>query len=769
MRVNNIKNLDLNEKIKESFKQGKFENALHLAQKALEKAKQKRDQILIGRQYKILGNVYSRIGDFEKSHDKYLKALNIFQNLNNLKGISDILGNLSANFQAKAHILKQQGRFTESQEPINFALSYQQKALNIRREILNNCIAQKNDKHIKSTKISLALSFMNIGGLYRELNRFDESIKYQMKALKVFRENNDKYRECKSLLNIGNIYGNLKNYKCSLNFHFQALKIAIEKNIREELPKIYLNIGFTYQYSLNPKNALIYFLKSLNIFYLMLKEFSDVHLRNKFVETFNFVPFLINTIRKLRRGANTFKEFDDPLKKISLEFYTSENNTSPIRNVLVNTTEEILVISDAIELFEFKIGNVEMIINHLKRSSFSKINDNLKEIFYQQIIVILVIAFEVYLKMRFTELNNKNLVVNLNELYNNFIPIYERQKIIEEIKDSSKNKGLFELEVFINKNYISFQEWEEINKAYSLGYNIDIKSYLPSETLQLLVKDILNLRQKIIHMIFNFPKKTELGFFIKIKSFLKNFINNIHNNLTDVKYEIDFDYLNNTFKNIRFQTLKSKDLFDLRIDNYRKLVNYIESLVSSGNEDYRFKIIIYQQILVALVTTFELYARNRFIEIYNDLIKDTNSADLNGLYEKFISQKKMNVVMKALREISKKTKKPILLILIENRYIDFKKWTHFKNAYKKAYGLSIGLIYNKSHILDEIQKCFKWRNKIIHSKIDSPVLNFENSPPERPIYLDKRLINEKISQFTDFLNTFHNSTEKLIANNNNYI
>ena len=82
MRVNNIKNLDLNEKIKESFKQGKFENALHLAQKALEKAKQKRDQILIGRQYKILGNVYSRIGDFEKSHDKYLKALNIFQNLN---------------------------------------------------------------------------------------------------------------------------------------------------------------------------------------------------------------------------------------------------------------------------------------------------------------------------------------------------------------------------------------------------------------------------------------------------------------------------------------------------------------------------------------------------------------------------------------------------------------------------------------------------------------------------------------------------------------
>lgn len=767
MNVNNSKNLDLNEKIKENFKQGKFENALHLAQNALEKAKQKGDQILIGHQYKILGNIYSRIGDFEKSHDKYLKALDVFQNLNNLKGISDILGSLGTNFQAKAHILKLQGKFNESHRQINDALNYQQKALNIRREILNNCKTQKNDKHIKIAKNNLALSFLNIAGLYRELNRFNESIKCQMKALEVFRESNDKYRECKSLLNIGNIFGSQKNYKCSLNFQFQALKIAIEKDFREELPKIYLNIGLTYQNLLDPKKALIYFLKSLNIFYLMLKEFNNIRLKNKFVETLNLIPFLINIIRKLRKGANKFKKFDVPLKKLTLEFYTSRNNTSPIRNVLINTTEEILVVSDAIELFEFKIRSVEMIINHLERSDFSKINNDLKDIIYQQIIVILVVAFEVYLKMRFTELNNKNLYVNLNELYNIFIPIYKRRKKIEEIKESSKNKGLFELEVFIDKGYISFQEWEDIIKAYSLGYNIDIKRYIPSKPFQLLIKDILSLRQKIIHMMFNFPKKTELVFFIKIKSLLKNFINNFHNNLTDVKYEIDFDYLNNKLKNIRFQNLESKEFFDLRIENIRNLVNYIESLVSSGNEDYRFKIIIYQQILVSLITAFEVYARNRFIEIHNELIKDANSAKLDDLYKKFISQKKLNEVMQMLREISKKTKKPILLILIENRYIDFKKWTHFKNAYKKAYGLRIGLIYNKSHILDEIQKCFKWRNKIIHSKIDSPVLNFENSPPERPIYLNKELINEKISQFTDFLNTFHNYTEKLIANINN--
>ena len=99
--------------------------------------------------------------------------------------------------------------------------------------------------------------------------------------------------------------------------------------------------------------------------------------------------------------------------------------------------------------------------------------------------------------------------------------------------------------------------------------------------------------------------------------------------------------------------------------------------------------------------------------------------------------------------------------MIEDRRINYKNWDHFKKGFKVVFGIKIGDIF-KGHILAEFQKYFKWRNKIIHSKIDSPTLNFEISPPEYPITLDKDLVGNGILYFEKFINIFYDYTKKLI-------
>lgn len=760
MNSNNFINSDLNKEIKAAFMSGKFEKALHLAQKALLKAKRKGDQISISHQYKILGNIYSRIGDFIKAHEHYLKALNIFRKLNNLKGISDILGNISTNYQSKAYMLKLQGRCNESNKLINESLEFQQKAVNIRKEILNNYIRQKNEKHIEIAEKNLALSYLNLGGLYRELNLFFDSIKCQKKALRIFRKYKDKYRECKSLLNIGNLFGNIMNFPCSLNFQFQALTIAINKNFKEELPKNFFNIGLTYQYLLDPKNTLTYFLKSLNIFYVMLKEFKDVNLKNRFIETFNILPFIINTIRKMRMGNNKFKDFDDPLKKGAIELYTTGNNISPIRNILINTTEETIVVSDAKELFEFKMENASIIINHIIKINDSEADKVIKNLLFQQIIVIIVNALEIYLKMRFVELNNKKFSLNLEKLYDFFIHANIRTKSINEIKELARNKGLPEIEIFIEKDFISFQKWEDINKAYLLGINIDFNKIIPSKSFQDFLRKFLTLRQQIIHTPFTFPENFKLEFINTAFSLFKEFVEYLHKNSKTPDVDVDLKYLNSILNDRESPKLNSKEIFDENIRKIHGILNYTENLFEIGKEDYRFKIIVYQQLIVMLITAFEIYALNRFLELDKESIKRRKKLALLDLYKNFISKRYRDEYIEFIKEKSKQSGKSVLLLLIEDRRINFKNWDHFKKAFKSVFRIKVGNIY-KGDILEKIQHYFKWRNKIIHSKIDSPTLNFENSPPEAPITLDYELIDAGLSYMRDFLNTFHKTTVEL--------
>lgn len=162
-----------------------------------------------------------------------------------------------------------------------------------------------------------------------------------------------------------------------------------------------------------------------------------------------------------------------------------------------------------------------------------------------------------------------------------------------------------------------------------------------------------------------------------------------------------------------------------------------------------------------LITAFEIYGRARFLELEKEFIRENKEISLQNLFKKFISKRYRRESIKLLEERSKQSGKSILFLFIEERRINFKNWGQFKEAFKVVFGIKVGDIF-KGDFLEKLQKYFKWRNNIIHSKIDSPTLNFEISPPEDPITLDKNLVRNGNLSFQKFINIFHDYTKKII-------
>jgi hypothetical protein len=195
----------------------------------------------------------------------------------------------------------------------------------------------------------------------------------------------------------------------------------------------------------------------------------------------------------------------------------------------------------------------------------------------------------------------------------------------------------------------------------------------------------------------------------------------------------------------------AKEIFDFQMEKIKILIENCKA------GDFLFESTLVQQIIVILTTAFETYARTRFAE----LEKEGKSINIEELYKRFISKSYREQFKKEIEEIAGREGRTQLEVLIDKRNINFQDWESFKDAYNKGYGLKIGGICVSSDILLEIQKFIKWRHKIIHSKDDQTMINFEDVPPAEPIFTNRNLAERGLSIFQEFISTFHESTLKL--------
>lgn len=148
------------------------------------------------------------------------------------------------------------------------------------------------------------------------------------------------------------------------------------------------------------------------------------------------------------------------------------------------------------EIWDWTITKVNILIEGCK------LKDSLYEsTLVQQCLVMLVTAFEVYVRKRFIEMDREGGNPNVEALMNEFV---KKECMKEEIEDYATGTGesLFESMFAVRggRGVINFQNWEDCKAAYSKGYGIkfgeipDLRSTVLGH-----IRDDIELRHKIIH------------------------------------------------------------------------------------------------------------------------------------------------------------------------------------------------------------------------------------------------------------------------------
>jgi len=192
-----------------------------------------------------IGATYRRTGNYEKSLELKLKALEL----------ADV--HLQENAPVTGTIYNSIGILYALKGNNSKALEYFQKALQI---------GLSDDK--TSTR-EIAYRYQNIGNLYRRDGKYSKALDYQLKALrlkqKVFGDH--ALEIAYSYNNIGLIYQDMRQFDQSLRYHHLSLEIKQEllPENHADIAGSYFNIGLMYEDMGQNEDALFNLQKSLDI------------------------------------------------------------------------------------------------------------------------------------------------------------------------------------------------------------------------------------------------------------------------------------------------------------------------------------------------------------------------------------------------------------------------------------------------------------------------------------------------------------------------
>lgn len=194
----------------------------------------------------------------------------------------------------------------------------------------------------------------------------------------------------------------------------------------------------------------------------------------------------------------------------------------------------------------------------------------------------------------------------------------------------------------------------------------------------------------------------------------------------------------------------AKEIWDWTVTRVNILIE------GSKLKDFLFESTLVQQCLVMLVTGFEIYAKERFIE----MAKKGKNPDIEALMKEFINREPMKEEIEHHAIITGKSFLESMLKVRGGRgVINFQNWEDCKAAYSKGYGIKFGEIPDlRSVVLGHIRDDIELRHKIIHSGNDMTILNWDSVPPEEPIFAKKEFIEQARDAFVEFVERLHNLT-----------
>lgn len=264
-------------KLAEEYKNVLPEKTIELGQQALElslKLDLKKEKAI---SLTNIGDGYSKLSNYNKSLECFLKSLKLYEEIENNKGIASSLnfigvvyrnlGDYDEALQYHLESLKTWEEIGDKNgiasslnsigsiywylENYHKALKYYKKTLEITKETGN--------------KNGCAATLNNIGLVYSELEDYHRSTEYQLKSLKTFKEIGNKNAEAVILNNIGRDYFNLNNYNKALKYYLQSLKVREKIGDKYGLAVTLNNVGDVYLKLQNSNKAFYYFERGLKL------------------------------------------------------------------------------------------------------------------------------------------------------------------------------------------------------------------------------------------------------------------------------------------------------------------------------------------------------------------------------------------------------------------------------------------------------------------------------------------------------------------------
>ena len=223
--------------IGDNYQQGEhYQKAITYFHKSLEICNEYKDTLLQASVLRDIGSAFFYLFDLDKSLKYYLKALNIYEQLNNKNGILKTL-NCIGNTYSKCNN--------------NKALEYYLKSYKISEQTGN--------------KKGLYSVLNNIGTLYLFESNYEKALEYFQKALLLMKEVNDSPSMSTPIQNIGFVYYKMQKYDTALYYCFKALNLKEKFNNKLGIARAKSNIAKLYINKNDLASAKIYLNSSLQI------------------------------------------------------------------------------------------------------------------------------------------------------------------------------------------------------------------------------------------------------------------------------------------------------------------------------------------------------------------------------------------------------------------------------------------------------------------------------------------------------------------------
>jgi tetratricopeptide (TPR) repeat protein len=203
----------------EQLRDSSFDSSIEVGIQAVKLAESIQTSELLAKSYKSLAKTYLYKGTFDSSLYYYNKALNEFIILHDSLNVGKVNSNLGI-------IYRRQGKYDK-------ALGQYQKALKYYKAI--------------GHKEGVASVHLNIGGVYHKLDNWNNALKYYNSAKEYFENTKNNRKLSRTLTNIGVIKFEQKQFKESLRTQLRALRLNEKVGGLQHKAIILLNIGQSYE------------------------------------------------------------------------------------------------------------------------------------------------------------------------------------------------------------------------------------------------------------------------------------------------------------------------------------------------------------------------------------------------------------------------------------------------------------------------------------------------------------------------------------------